>query len=196
MLGLKTRIVEDAGAKLVDMMKSRVKNKEEKVQCSEDCMGCEGGAGDTCRKRNVVYKAGCRECEEEGKKANYWGETFRCTHIRGEEHQQQHMMKRGEVKEKRWITKHAREVHERDHMEMKMEVIKKFQNTALARQVFEGILIREQKVDYLLNSKEEFHQPAEIVTTHQAVGADQVENGARYYRREARSREEQNNRTE
>ena len=61
-----------------------------------------------------------------------------------------------------------------------MKIVKSFQNNALARQIFEGIMIREEEVDYFLNSQEEFHQPGEIVGSFGVMNAGEVQNGARY----------------
>ena len=44
-----------------------------------------------------------------------------------------------------------------------MKVIKIFKNDPTGRQVMEGIAIRELEADHILNSKDEFHQPGELI---------------------------------
>ena len=44
-----------------------------------------------------------------------------------------------------------------------MKVTDVFKNDPLGRQVMEGVKIREMKADHILNSKDEFHQPGEII---------------------------------
>ena len=57
------------------------------------------------------------------------------------------------------------EVHEGKNtdIEFGMKVLEVFKNDPLARQVMEGVKLREIKADNILNSKEEFHQPGEII---------------------------------
>ena len=44
-----------------------------------------------------------------------------------------------------------------------MKIKHVFKNDPLGRQVMEGVQIRELKVDHILNSKDEFHQPGEVI---------------------------------
>ena len=65
-----------------------------------------------------------------------------------------------------------------------MKIIRSYQQKPLARMVHEGVLIRESVVDILLNSKEEFVQPGEVVQSYGPIPAGEAINGARYVRRE------------
>ena len=44
-----------------------------------------------------------------------------------------------------------------------MKVLEVLKNDPLARQVMEGVKLREIEADHIMNSKEEFHQPGEII---------------------------------
>ena len=50
-----------------------------------------------------------------------------------------------------------------ESVEFEMKVIKIFKNDPTGRQVMEGIAIRELEADHILNSKDEFHQPGELI---------------------------------
>ena len=55
-------------------------------------------------------------------------------------------------------------------IEFEMKVTEIFKNDAGGRQIMEGAKIRELKVDNIMNSKEEFQQPGEIIPTLEGAG--------------------------
>ena len=61
--------------------------------------------------------------------------------------------------------KHVDEVHEGEKRDIHfgMKVLEIFKNDPLARQVMEGVKLKEIRADHILNSKDEFHQPGEII---------------------------------
>ena len=82
------------------------------------------------------------------------------------------------------------EVHGGARLEFEMKIIQAYQNNPLCRQVHEGVNIREEVVDYLMNSREEFHhsreefhQPGKIGATFGVMVAEEVKNGVRYMQR-------------
>ena len=52
----------------------------------EKCFPCTSGETGRCMKQGVLYTITCINCEEKGKKAQYWGEKARTAYDRGLEH--------------------------------------------------------------------------------------------------------------
>ena len=63
------------------------------------------------------------------------------------------------------MRKHVDAVHGgcEEGVKFEMKVTDIFKNDPTGRQVMEGVKMRETKADYLMNSKDEFHQPGEII---------------------------------
>ena len=75
------------------------------------------------------------------------------------------------MRNKSVLRRHVDEVHEgkEQGIEFDMKVTEVFKKDPLGRQVMEGVKIRENKADHIMNSKEEFHQPGEIVPVLQGA---------------------------
>ena len=100
-------------------------------------------------------------------KSVYVGETGNCSYERSLGHLQEYRSNNPETREKSVLRKHVNEVHggNEDGVEFEMKVTHVFKNDPTGRQVMEGIGIRELvgKVDHILNSMYEFHQPGELI---------------------------------
>ena len=82
---LKVKVVEKSGAKLGSYLRKYDKTNT-KGSCQEkDCMVCQNMTTKSrqCRIPSVVYKISCKECENEGKTANYYGESSFNGYTRG-----------------------------------------------------------------------------------------------------------------
>ena len=85
----KFKFVERGGTSLLNLLCRN--NPWANRSCErEECLVCmsnEEGKGGSCEKESVVYCIDCKRCkEEEGKIAEYWGETARTAFLRGGEH--------------------------------------------------------------------------------------------------------------
>ena len=77
-----------------------------------------------------------------------------------------------ETRNKSVLRRHVESVHNgnEEGVEFEMVVTDIFKNDPMGRQIMEGIKMREMKVDNIMNSKDEFHQPGEIIPTLEGVG--------------------------
>ena len=107
----------------------------------------------------------CRKCAAEGVKSIYIGESGNSCHERGAQHLQEWRSESDETKKKSVLRKHIEDVHGGDDtgVEYDMKITHRFKNDPLGRQVMEGVAIRETVADNLMNSKDEFCQPGEII---------------------------------
>ena len=126
-----------------------------------------------CRTPNIVYKISCKECDKNGIKSNYYGESNFNGYTRGLQHAKNYRSQNKNTQEKSALRRHAKEQHEDKNVPYKMEVIKSFKKP-IARQVMESILIIKSKEEdhFPLNSKNEFNQ-ALIVTAKYTKGCHQ-----------------------
>ena len=177
------KVVEEAGDKLVDMLRSTNPWKGE--HCGRaDCWLCWTkeltGRDKTqdCTKRSVVYETWCDTClkndikkiedeteDDDVRKARieevprykYVGETARSGYERGVEHQND----LEKLQEDSHLLKHIASKHrgeELENIKFGMRIIK-HARTALERQVTESVKIQEeQKKHFLLNSKSEYNR--------------------------------------
>ena len=77
------------------------------------------------------------------------------------------------VAKKSAMRKHAEDIHDNSNdLEFEMEVMETFRYDALGRQVCEGVMLREEVAEHIMNSKEEFRQPGEIICTYQQQGSE------------------------
>ena len=163
---LNIKLVEFTGPKISEIVKQRVGGGSQE-RCGQDCLVCNGETGGRCRKRSAVYNIWCRTCAAEGVKSVYVGETGNCSYERSLGHLQEYRSNNPETREKSVLRKHVNEVHggNEDGVEFEMKVTHVFKNDPTGRQVMEGIGIRELvgKVDHILNSMYEFHQPGELI---------------------------------
>ena len=126
---------------------------------------CNGEKGGKCRLRGVVYQIWCRTCEAEGINSSYFGETGNSCHERGLQHLQELHSQNEETRKKSVLRKHIDSVHEgvETGVTFDMKIVRRFKNDPTGRQVMEGVKMRETVVDNLMNSKDEFCQPGELI---------------------------------
>ena len=105
----------------------------------------------------------------------YYGETGRNAFIRGREHDND--LRRGN--RSNGLVRHMDEKHRGDQYDYKMAVLAVHRG-CLGRQVEEGVRIREENANVLINSKSEFMQPSLIRIEIQEGNG---EGGARDWRR-------------
>ena len=169
---LKVKIVEKAGQKLSSYLKKFDSTQSEQPCTEKDCLICVNTTKPTrkCRIPNIVYKISCKECERQGVKSNYYGESNFNGYTRGVQHNEKYRSKNKNTQEKSALRRHAKEVHDDKKVAYKMEIIKSFKKP-LSRQVMESIYIIKSKEedDFPLNSKKEFNQ-ALIVTAKYSKG--------------------------
>ena len=167
--GLRVKVVERPGKKLIDYLKGFDKTRK-LDKCSEpDCLICQTDKGGNCRKPNLVYKITCKECQQNNKKANYYGESNFNGYTRGKQHLENYKSNCQTTQEKSAMRRHAKEVHRDRQVDFEMKLIKTFKDDPLGGQVFESILIVESKKydDFPLNSKQEFNQALIITAKYQ-----------------------------
>ena len=58
--GIKVKVVEKAGQKMIDYLKSFDKSTRAAKCMEEDCLVCKAEKGGPCRKYNIVYKLSCK----------------------------------------------------------------------------------------------------------------------------------------
>ena len=147
----------------------------------------EEGKGGSCEKESVVYCIDCKRCkEEEGKIAEYWGETARTAFLRGEEH----IKGLKEKKEDNSLWKHSALFHEGtlQERELRMRMMESHKSP-LKRQVQEGVQLQVHTADIIMNSKSEWNHdrlPRIVIETGEEQQEDQ-ENGMSEVRRGATS---------
>ena len=120
----------------------------------------------------MVYKISCKECEKNGIKSNYYGESSFNGYTRGVQHLENYKSKNKDTQEKSALRQHSIKVHNDKKVSYKMEILESFKNNPLARQVLESVHIIKSKNDddHPMNSKKEFNQ-ALIVTAKFTKGA-------------------------
>ena len=163
--GLKVKVVEKPGKKMVDYLKSFDKTRKSEKCNGEDCMTCKAEKSGNCRKPDIVYRIKCKECERKKLKSHYYGESNFNAYTRGKQHLENYRSNCETTQEKSAMRKHAKEVHGDKRVDFEMKVMKTFKGDPLGRQVYESILIIDSKNqdDFPMNSKNEFNQ-ALIVT--------------------------------
>ena len=169
---LKVKIVEKAGMRLSTYLK-KYDTTNGKSPCNEkDCLICTNTSklSRKCRIPNIVYKITCKECEKNGLKAHYFGETSFNGYTRGLKHVQNYRSTNKNTQEKSALRIHAKNEHQDKKVEYKMEVLQAFKKP-LARQVMESIHIIKSKAEdhFPMNNKNEFNQ-ALIITAKYTKG--------------------------
>ena len=151
------KFVEYSGSKIIELMR-----KGGQDRCDQECLVCGGEKGGRCRSRGCVYQMWCRTCAANGVKSIYTGESGNCAHERANDHVKAFQSTNPEVRSKSVMWRHIDEVHggDKEGIEFDMTVTDVFKDDPLGRQCMEGVKIRETVCDYVLNSKEEFRQPA------------------------------------
>ena len=169
---LKVKIVEKAGNKLSTYLKQYDKTNTNEPCKEKDCMICSNTTKMTkrCRISNIVYKITCKECEQSGIKANYYGESSFNGYTRGVQHLEKYKSKNINTQEKSALRTHAKQHHGDKKINFKMEILQTFKKP-LARQVMESIhIVKSKTEDHIpMNNKNEFNQ-ALIVTAKYTKG--------------------------
>ena len=157
---LTIKFVEYSGSKIIELLRQGGQDR-----CDQECLVCGGEKGGRCRSRGCVYQMWCRTCAANGVKSIYTGESGNCAHERANDHVKAFQSTNPDVRSKSVMWRHINEVHDGDKegIEFDMTVTDIFKDDPLGRQCMEGVRIRETACDYVLNSKEEFRQPGELV---------------------------------
>ena len=165
------KFVSKSGTKLINLFQKRDPFQR---NCDlSDCAPCAALKDDPsklsdCKVNNVCYSSVCTNCDEEGKRRVYHGETARNLHIRSREHMQLLRNK----SEQSFMYKHVMKEHAGDvaNVKFKFQVEKKFKKP-LQRQLFEAKCIDRTPALENLNSKDEFNgqtlKTLEVCTTRQ-----------------------------
>ena len=132
------------------------------TNCTDpECCVCasDGNKGLECRKTSrwgIGYEIQCLECDENGKKSLYHGETSRTHYTRIKENLHQ---SRVTCNENKPLLKHSIIHHPGKQVKFKIAKTGSFQDP-LSRQINEGVRINNSTSDpgFLINSKAEFHQ--------------------------------------
>ena len=156
---IRPKIIEQGGTALKSIL---CKPSSRENHCTDpECYVCEcdknGSLG--CRKTSVGgigYEIQCLECNENGKKSLYHGETSRTLYTRVKEHMYQG---RDTTNETKPLLKHSMLHHSGRRVKFDIRRTGSFQDP-LSRQINEGVRINNSTADpgYLMNSKSEFHQ--------------------------------------
>ena len=79
--GMKIKVVEKPGQKMVDIIKMTLK-KPARRKCSDGkCLMCQTDKGGNCRKSEITYKIECKDCRD-----CYFGQSGQNGRARGGEH--------------------------------------------------------------------------------------------------------------
>ena len=142
------RIQERVGSSLIQSLgnKSPWKNKG----CGRDCHPCESKEG-SCRQRNITYRISCQLCLSAGVKYVYIGESHRSWWDRAQDHDR--ALK--SMDETYATVTHHQEFHPNETPAFSFKVDRSHKSS-LQRQIFEAILIQEEKCDNLLNKRGEW----------------------------------------
>lgn len=128
---------------------------------SVDCPICLNGQGESkqlgkCRTEGICCRITCKNCEHEGIKSTYIGESSRYAFNRIKEHKKSHLNQNKNSP----LWKHSELAHNGTHQEYKYNVISKHR-TPLDRQITEWItIVFESKISKIMNSKNEWSREA------------------------------------
>jgi hypothetical protein len=173
--GMWIKVVERGGDKIKNICRSNPTGSKE---CGRMTCGiCRGDKPGRCNVRGAGYRCKCLECEKEGVKAYYEGESGGNAHNRYLLHEA--AVRRGKV-EASALAKHMQVQHDGMVGKFTMEVTGTFPG-CLERLGDEGIRVREteEEADIIMNSKTEFHQPpiSRVVITRGNRNEDQDDTG-------------------
>jgi hypothetical protein len=147
------RVVQRGGTKLTSAIKSNPLGSE---GCLRDkCAICRGDKKGNCDKPGIGYRQTCENCERKGKSATYEGESSRTAYQRGAEHDKE-LEKKSEDSP---LWKHSSIHHPDETATFKMEVTGKHR-TVLVRMCDEIVRIKTSNSNVLMNSKNDWNQPA------------------------------------
>ena len=132
---LKVKIVEKAGPKLGSYLRKFDRTKSSQICKEKDCLICTNMTKGSrkCRIPSVVYKIFCKECEKNGIKSNYYGESSFNGYTRGVQHLENYKSKNKDTQEKSALRQHSIKVHNDKKVSYKTEILESFKNNPLAR---------------------------------------------------------------
>ena len=161
-----------------------MKGGQKEDRCGqEECLVCNGDNPGKCRQRGIVYEISCKTCAKEGIKSVYIGESGNCCFQRGRQHLQDFKSNNAETRAKSVLRKHVEAVHggNEEGIEFVMKPTDVFKNDPQGRQIMEGVKMREMEVDNVMNSRDEFHQPGEIIPVLEGAGRRNSNNSHNHF---------------
>jgi hypothetical protein len=121
------------------------------------CTICKGEKPGRCDTASAGYRQTCKECKQIGIKAEYEGESSKTAFERNLDHEDD--MRKEDLESPLW--KHSTIAHESRHIEWEVEVTG-IHKTVIERMTDEIVRIKHSKADIVLNSKNDWTQPALI----------------------------------
>jgi hypothetical protein len=147
------RVVQRGGSKLTSHIKS---NPLGSAGCLRDsCSICRGERKGKCDKPGIGYRQTCENCKVEGVEATYEGESSRTAFQRGAEHDTE-LAKKSEDSP---LWKHQSIHHPDTEARFQMEVTGVHRSVA-SRMCDEIVRIKSSNSKHLMNSKNDWNQPA------------------------------------
>ena len=165
--GLRIRAVEHGGRTVKSTLQRS--NPFRFATCGrQSCFVCETGGSGSCEKEGVTYEIECVNCEEDGERSVYIGETSKNAYTRGRKHLQDLDGKL--TNSVMW--RHCREKHEGTITDFRMGVTGQYRNDAMLRQISESVRINGSNDNELINNKTEWNYitfPRVMVTNGEAA---------------------------
>lgn len=150
--GIKIKVIERGGQRLSTVCGS---NPTKTPGCKRgDCTICKGEKPGLCSEIGPIYEVQCIQCENEGIKTIYIGESGKNGYLRSLDHKTAIR----KLDPKNAMGKHCIVQHESQHIDIKMKIIA-VHKTCVMRQNGEAVWITNTDCDMLMNSRIEHHQP-------------------------------------
>ena len=159
----KVKVIERAG-KTVNNQLSSLDPFSTKECGRENCfVHTSGGKGD-CRQPGILYRHVCQApaCTQDGMVVGRWGETSHTAYTRGKKHLdalRTAIGNKNKADMDNGLVAHYLEHHEGEEPNFKMDVVEKF-TRPMQRQIAEGVAIHRSMDTIVMNSKNEWIQPA------------------------------------
>ena len=158
------KVIEEGGVSLKQLLQKSDHNPR-KSCVYDDCPICTNTANNTnnslsrCQVHSVGYEIRCLECQDEGLKAIYYGETSKNGYIRGK----QHLSDQLKDKECSVMSRHSKEFHNNKLIGWTMNIVNTFKS-AMDRQIDEAVRINSNssKADIVINNKAEWNAAISI----------------------------------
>ena len=146
--GVKIKVIEKSGTKLVRMLQRNDPFKAKECPAS-DCFVCRGENPGGCRDSGVTYRITCQgECQYE-----YGGQTGQNTYTRGKKH----LSDLEKKSEESALWKHCVNVHQSEVQRFDMKVMDRCRNDPTKRQILEAVRIHRLPEDRIMNSRSEWN---------------------------------------
>ena len=159
----KVKVIERAGKTVNNQLSSL--DPFSMQECGRDnCfVHTTGGKGD-CRRPGILYRHVCQapSCTQDGMVVWRWGETSHTAYTRGKKHLEAlktAIESRSKADLDNGLVAHYLEFHEGEEPRFKMDVVEKFERP-MQRQIAEGVAIHRSMDTIVMNSKNEWIQPA------------------------------------